>query len=117
MSKILITGGAGFIGSQLGKSLVEEGHDVILVDNMSYGYLDNLFIDGRTFGRFVGLEVRAPEFRRHCEGVDCILHFAGISALPVCQERPQLLGWRTEVSLEEGLARTAQYAAKLKARA
>lgn len=88
MSKILITGGAGFIGSQLGKSLVDEGHDVILLDNMSYGYLDNLFIDGKTFGKFVGMDIRSPDFRRHCEGVDTVFHFAGISALPACQERP-----------------------------
>src|SRR5438105_2445018 len=88
MAKIVITGGAGFIGSQLGKSFVDEGHEVILLDNMSYGYLDNLFVDGKTFGKFVGLDIRSPELPRHFEGVDTVFHFAGISALPVCQEKP-----------------------------
>lgn len=88
MAKILITGGAGFIGSQLGKSFVDEGHDVTLLDNMSYGYLDNLFIDGQTFGRFLGVDVRSPELVKHFQGVEYVFHFAGISALPVCQERP-----------------------------
>lgn len=88
MSKVVITGGAGFIGSQLGKSFVDEGHDVVLIDNMSYGYLDNLFVDGKTFGKFLGLDIRSPDLPRHFEGADCVFHFAGISALPVCQEKP-----------------------------
>jgi len=89
MSKIVITGGAGFIGSQLGKSFVDEGHEVVLIDNMAYGYLDNLVIEGKTFGRFRGVDIRSPDLPRHFENVDCVFHFAGISALPVCQERPQ----------------------------
>jgi nucleoside-diphosphate-sugar epimerase len=89
MAKIVITGGAGFIGSQLGKSLVDDGHDVLLLDNMSYGYLDNLVIDGETFGRFLGVDVCSPDLAKHLAGAQFVFHFAGISALPVCQEKPQ----------------------------
>jgi len=89
MAKIVITGGAGFIGSQLGKSFVDEGHDVLLIDNMAYGYLDNLVVDGKTFGRFSSVDIRSPELVKHFDGADYVYHFAGISALPVCQERPQ----------------------------
>jgi nucleoside-diphosphate-sugar epimerase len=89
MAKIAITGGAGFIGSQLGKSFVDEGHEVTLIDNMSYGYLDNLYIDGGTFGKFLGVDIRSPELAKYFAGLDYVFHFAGISALPVCQERPQ----------------------------
>jgi len=88
MSRILITGGAGFIGSQLGYAYVAEGHDVILLDNMSYGYLDNLMIEGQTFGQFVGLDVRSPALAKQMDGVDFVYHFAGLSALPVCQAEP-----------------------------
>jgi UDP-glucose 4-epimerase len=89
MSKIVITGGAGFIGSQLGKSFIDEGHDVLLLDNMSYGYLDNLVIDGKTFGRFLGVDICSSDLVKHFADAEFVFHFAGISALPVCQERPQ----------------------------
>lgn len=42
MSKILVTGGAGFIGSNLVDRLVEEGHEVIVLDNLSSGSKENL---------------------------------------------------------------------------
>ena len=88
-SRILITGGAGFVGSQLGQRLVRDGHDVILLDNMSHGHLDNLFMDGRPFGRFVCRDIRDVAARGAYDGVDCVFHFAGIAALPVCQEDPR----------------------------
>ncbi|KAE9368586.1 UDP-glucose 4-epimerase [Stipitochalara longipes BDJ] len=88
--KILITGGAGFVGSQLGHSLHKQGHKVILLDNMSFGHLDNLIINGSTFGRLVVEDIRAPlrKLIAHMSGVDTIYHFAGIAALPVNQADP-----------------------------
>ena len=53
MSNILITGGAGFVGSQLGYVLSKKGHRVILLDNMSYGRLDNLVVNNEFFGEFI----------------------------------------------------------------
>ena len=49
MGKILITGAAGFIGSQLAYRLKKDGEDVILVDNFSYGKEDNLIFDDADF--------------------------------------------------------------------
>jgi nucleoside-diphosphate-sugar epimerase len=50
MSQVLVTGGAGFIGSHLVKRLVSEGHTVDVVDNMTNGSLDNLSgLDTRCF--------------------------------------------------------------------
>lgn len=40
--KTLVTGGAGFIGSNLCKRIVSEGNEVVAVDNLSNGSLDNL---------------------------------------------------------------------------
>ena len=40
--KIVITGGAGFIGSELAHRLLSEGHEVTVIDNLSYGHTSNL---------------------------------------------------------------------------
>jgi len=42
MGKILVTGGAGFIGSHLVDRLIEKGHQVVVVDNLSTGKKENL---------------------------------------------------------------------------
>jgi len=42
MKKVLVTGGAGFIGSNLVPRLIEKGHSVIVLDNLSSGKLENL---------------------------------------------------------------------------
>lgn len=86
--KIIITGGAGFIGSQLGYNLHQEGHEVVLVDDMSFGYEDNLTIDGKPFGTFIKADVRTDQMIEIFKNADTVYHFAGISALPVCQENP-----------------------------
>ena len=87
--RVLITGGAGFVGSQLGQRLAAEGHEVILLDDMSFGHLDNLLMDGRPFGRFVCRDIRDPRTNDLYEGVDCVFHLAGVAALPVCQSDPR----------------------------
>nr|MDP9412590.1 NAD-dependent epimerase/dehydratase family protein [Pseudomonadota bacterium] len=87
--KILITGGAGFVGSQLGKHLHGMGHEIVLLDNMSFGHLDNLLLDGAPFGQFVCKDIRDPDLAAQMQGVDTVFHLAGIAALPVCQQDPR----------------------------
>jgi UDP-glucose 4-epimerase len=86
--KVFITGGAGFVGSQLGKHLHRQGHDVVLLDNMRFGHLDNLLLDGAPFGRFHCVDARDMDIERLLDGVDVVFHLAGIAALPVCQQSP-----------------------------
>jgi UDP-glucose 4-epimerase len=43
--KVLVTGGAGFIGSNLAKTLLQQGDEVIVIDNLSSGYKKNLTND------------------------------------------------------------------------
>ena len=88
MSKILITGGAGFIGSQLGYRLHKNGHKVLLIDNMSFGHEDNLIVDGKKFGKFILDDIRNDTIYKHAKNIDYIFHFAGIAPLPNCQENP-----------------------------
>jgi len=86
LPKVLITGGAGFIGSQLGWRLHTAGHEVVLLDNLAHGNRDNLEVDGKKFGRFVRGDIRNPNIASLFRGIDVVLHFAAISALPLCQE-------------------------------
>ena len=88
MSRILVTGGAGFIGSQLGAALDRDGHEVILVDDMSDGHEDNLVVEGRRAGHFHLLDVRRPELAPLLDGVETVFQFAGPSSRPKCQSQP-----------------------------
>ena len=86
---ILITGGAGFIGSQIGWRMRQLGHTVTVLDNMSYGKDDNLKVDGEwVFDRFIRDDIRSPRFLQHCDGVDVVVHLAAIAPLPDCQLNP-----------------------------
>ena len=42
MSRILVTGGAGFIGSHVADALIRRGHEVTVLDDLSGGYRDNV---------------------------------------------------------------------------
>ena len=42
MAKILVTGGAGFIGSNFSNMMAEKGHEVVAIDNLSLGVVENL---------------------------------------------------------------------------
>jgi UDP-glucose 4-epimerase len=72
--KVLVTGGAGFIGSHVVDALVEEGHKVLVVDNLSTGKKEHLNPEAT----FYQLDIRAPEleevFRR--EKPDLVNHHA-----------------------------------------
>jgi nucleoside-diphosphate-sugar epimerase len=85
---VAITGGAGFIGSQLGYNLHKAGWDVILIDDMSYGHEDNLEIEGEKFGRFELCDVRSPKMFDLLVGVHVVVHFAGMAPLPDNQGNP-----------------------------
>lgn len=84
----MITGGAGFVGSQLGQHLHRRGDEVLLLDNMSSGHLDNLLLDGRPFGRFICADVRDTDLQARFDGVEVVVHLAGVAALAVCQQDP-----------------------------
>ncbi len=55
--KILVTGGAGFIGSHVADAFIEQGHDVVIVDNLSMGNEKNI----NPRARFVKMNIQDPE--------------------------------------------------------
>jgi len=92
MKKILITGAAGFIGSQLAYRLYKNGEDVLLVDDFSYGREDNLIFDDYDFSNEIfRKDIRDIEFMDELfakNKFDVVYHFAGITPLPDCQNDP-----------------------------
>ena len=84
----MITGGAGFVGSNLGHTLNKKGYDVLLLDDLSFGHLDNIKKNGKAIGIFKKIDIRTSELKDHFSDADFVFHLAGISTLPICQSEP-----------------------------
>jgi nucleoside-diphosphate-sugar epimerase len=90
--KVLVTGGAGFIGSHVVDKLMVEGHDVVVLDNLSSGSTRNIerHTNESRF-RFVEGDIRqALTVERAIEGVDAVVHEAAIVSVPLSIENPGL---------------------------
>lgn len=90
--KTLITGAAGFIGSQLAYRLWKQGEELILIDNFSYGKMDNLDFPDHSFAEdVIHMDIRDKDgIKDILKGgnVDYIYNIAGIAPLPDCQLDP-----------------------------
>ena len=90
--KIFITGAAGFIGSQLAHRLWKDGAELVLIDNFTFGYEDNLIFDDHDFrGELIKMDIRDKEGVKSvmkAGDVDYIYNIAGIAPLPDCQLNP-----------------------------
>ncbi len=85
MPRTLITGGAGFLGSHLCDRLIQEGHEVICLDNLITGQIQNVaHLNGHHAFRFVKLDV--TEYLQIDGPLDYVLHFAS-PASPVDYQR------------------------------
>lgn len=88
MTNVLVTGGAGFIGSHLCEALVARGHRVRVLDNLVTGYLTNLesirdkieFIQGDATDRDTCLAA--------CRGIEVVFHEAAIPSVPRSMDNP-----------------------------
>jgi UDP-glucose 4-epimerase len=79
---ILVTGGAGFIGSHLVEALVADGRRVRVVDNLSTGRLANLAHLGSRYEWVEGDLADFDTARRAAEGVEVVFHQAAIPSVP-----------------------------------
>lgn len=104
--KILITGGAGFIGSNLAKRLVSDGHDVVVLDNLLRGNK----LDKDTFDKieFVHADVRDLDVvTKASKGCDLIFHFAAVLGVDIVADNPvetmdvEVIGTRNVVMAAE----------------
>lgn len=87
MKKALVTGGAGFIGSNIAKKLVEKGVEVVVLDDLYLGSENNLedldveFIEGSVLDQ--------EKVEEAVEGVDTVFHQAARSSSPMHRDNPQ----------------------------
>jgi UDP-glucose 4-epimerase len=88
--KTLVTGGAGFIGSHLVELLISQGHQVIVVDDLSTGRRENLFSPSSKTGvRLVVADIAKIEsIRPWFEEVDWVFHLAGKADIVPSIEQP-----------------------------
>ncbi|MCX6261526.1 MAG: NAD-dependent epimerase/dehydratase family protein, partial [Bacteroidia bacterium] len=82
--KVLITGGAGFIGSNLVESMLNSGNYVVCFDNFSTGKRENLngFINNPDFKLIEGDIRNYPDCEKSVRGIDFVFHQAALGSVP-----------------------------------
>lgn len=91
MNKVIVTGGAGFIGSHISEELVRRGYQVTIIDNLSTGKLSNIeSVSGSKKVEFVrGSITNLPLLRKLFSGADYIFHQAAIASVPHSIKNPK----------------------------
>jgi len=91
MSKILITGGAGFIGSNLVEHFLRKGHQVVVLDNFATGHRHNIeqHSDNANFTLIEGDIRNSADCQKAVAGVDYVLHQAALGSVPRSIKDPQ----------------------------
>jgi UDP-glucose 4-epimerase len=86
--RVVITGGAGFIGSNLAKQLYDDGHDVLVIDNLRSGYRKNLLgLKNVTF--IEGSITNEKMVKEELKGKDYVFNFAALVSVPESLEKPE----------------------------
>lgn len=85
---VLVTGGAGFIGSHLVDELVERGYRVRILDNLCTGKVANFQHHGRAVDFLEGDVCDPRAVADAVRGVDCVFHQAALASVPLSIERP-----------------------------
>jgi UDP-glucose 4-epimerase len=92
VKRVLVTGGAGFIGSHVVERLVDEGLEVRVLDNLSSGSLDNLahHKDNSKVEVVIGDLKRMEDVAKTVEGMDVVFHFAANPEVRVSAINPEI---------------------------
>jgi UDP-N-acetylglucosamine 4-epimerase len=83
-SKVLVTGGAGFIGSNIVEKLIAQDNYVVVLDNLSTGKINNLrpFLNNPSL-KFINGDIRdLKTCQDACSGIDFVLHQAALGSVP-----------------------------------
>ncbi len=91
MNKVLITGGAGYLGSTLTEQLLNNGYEVTVLDNLMYDQLSLLHLFKREGFKFELGDVRNKELlQKLVSEHDVIIPLAAIVGMPACKANPEL---------------------------
>ena len=82
--KVVVAGGAGFIGSHINKVLLDAGHQVKVIDNLSTSTKENL--DRRV--EFVQMDVASADLAKELSGWEAVIHLANYIIVPESVEKP-----------------------------
>ena len=87
--KIIVTGGAGFVGSHLIELLVKKKHYPIIIDNLNSGLYSNIkhFIDSKK-AKFIKCDIRNSKKVMHLPKVDAVIHLAAIASVVESIDNP-----------------------------
>jgi nucleoside-diphosphate-sugar epimerase len=85
--KILVTGGAGYTGIPLCQALLDEGHQVTIVDSFMFGFSPILHLASHPNLSVVKRDIRNDD-SDYLQGQDAVYHLAGISGYPACEANP-----------------------------
>ncbi len=93
--KLLVTGGAGYVGSIVSRQLLQRGHEVVVLDNLERGHREAVAADAR----FVEADLRdrAQISTAVAEGFDGVLHFAALALVAESVSHPERY-YRTNVT-------------------
>lgn len=88
--KVLITGGAGFIGSHLSEALLARGDEVHVIDDLSTGSIDNIehLKQNKGFNYTIDTVINEPVTAEHVDRVDVVVHLAAAVGVRLIVESP-----------------------------
>ena len=88
--KTLVTGGAGFIGSNLVDELISRGHKVIVLDNFSTGRKSNLKHHTKNNLKIINIDIsKSKSLEKYFKGVNYVIHLAGLADIVPSIENPE----------------------------